>query len=126
MSTESLTHLHEFLSRLRNEIEGLSETTNNATDVILDQCDHIGALNNDNTNPDPDVAISLEVIYQASAVQDLTNQRLQKISRMLDVFEQSGELASFDTLLEGPQRQADALSQDDIDQLMGSDADSKG
>lgn len=124
MSRESLNNLHEFLLRLRNEIEGLAETTNKATDTILDQCDSLSAVNSQIGNVE--VAANIEAIYQASAVQDLTNQRLQKIGHMLDVFGQTGELASFDTLLEGPQRQADALSQDAIDQLMGSDADSKG
>jgi chemotaxis regulatin CheY-phosphate phosphatase CheZ len=98
----------EKLKRLHELVHGIFESTQEATNDILHQCEQATA----DSLPD-----MVSHIYKSCAVQDLTNQRIKIILQILHEIE-TGQYGVEDSLLEGPQRSHSALSQDDIDNLM--------
>lgn len=102
---------HEKLAAIRDAVLGIEESTKAATDDILAHCEAI-------TSSEFDVVKA--AIYQACAVQDLTHQRVKKILDLVQQIE-SGIFTQQDALLEGPQRQGQAMSQDDVDSLLNGD-----
>ena len=108
------------LGRLKAEASALAANTAAATEQVLDACDQLRAA-----HPDDDaVAQALAHIYEASGVQDIVNQRvgnmLRVIARIIDP-----SLPDVDPLLEGPQVGDAGLAQDDIDSLLHGDGDEK-
>lgn len=119
-STNHQDFLHAQLDRLKAEVMALAANTAAATDSVLDTCDHLKSDRPD----DEAVAQALSRIYEASAVQDIVNQRvsnmLRVIARIVDP-----SLPDVDPLLEGPQMAGAGLAQDDIDRLLNGDGDEK-
>lgn len=119
-STNHQDFLHAQLDRLKAEAMALAANTAAATDSVLDTCDHLKSDRPD----DEAVAQALSRIYEASAVQDIVNQRvgnmLRVIARIVDP-----SLPDVDPLLEGPQMAGAGLAQDDIDRLLNGDGDEK-
>jgi chemotaxis regulatin CheY-phosphate phosphatase CheZ len=107
-----LSHTHtipaEKIERLSGLIHGLAESTQESTDSILHLCE---------TMTNETMAESISSIYKACAVQDLTNQRIKIIQTLIEEIS-TGIYGTEDSLLEGPQRTQNALSQDDIDNLL--------
>lgn len=99
------------LQKIAAELQILRSTTAEASSIILDSCDRLSAL----------LPAGKEVtkIYEACAVQDLTEQRINKILRILARIE-NPDLPPDDILLEGPQSGDKGLSQEDTDRLMRS------
>lgn len=98
----------EKLHRIHELIQGIHESTQQATNDILHQCE--------TATPDT-LQDMVSHIYKACAVQDLTNQRIKIILHILDEIK-TGQYGTEDALLAGPQRAQHAMSQDDIDNLM--------
>lgn len=108
MSTTKNSDMHKMLVMIRDAVLGIEESTKHSTDTILSVCESMDiALADDDKSR----------IYQACAVQDLTNQRVKKILDLLQQIE-TGEFVEQDELLEGPQRHGSAMSQDDVDSIL--------
>lgn len=117
-----------------DELDAIIEATSTATGAIMDACEAIESLA-------ASEAVGAEVtkIYEACSFQDITGQRITKVVRTLKTIEEkveslinilghdhtSGSGQDEDTrtgdaaLLNGPQLAGQAISQDDIDKLLG-------
>lgn len=115
---------HDFLDaqleRLKAEAGALAANTAQATDNVLDACEQLKAAHPD----DEAVAQALARIYESSGVQDIVNQRVGKMLRVIARIKDSS-LPDVDPLLEGPQVEGAGLAQDDIDSILNGDSDEK-
>lgn len=102
------------LGHIRTDALAIADSTAAATDAILAICDRLRESHAAND------ALIAEIlaIYQTCAVQDLTNQRVQKILRHAARIENPA-LPDDDELLEGPQAQGGGVDQDEINRLLG-------
>jgi len=118
-----------------DELDAIIEATAAATGSIMDACEAIEA------SPNFDAAIgeSVTKIYEACTFQDITGQRITKVVKTLKTIEEKVEAlmhilgdenaaaggADDDTrtgdaaLLNGPQMAGQAISQEEIDRLLG-------
>ncbi len=110
--------LYAQLDRLKAEVHALASGTAAATDNVLNACEELKMAHPD----DEVVAQVLSRIYEASAVQDIVNQRVGNMLRVIErIIDPS--LPDVDPLLEGPQVAGAGLAQDDIDRLLNGDSD---
>ena len=110
--------LYAQLDRLKAEVHALASGTAADTDNVLNACEELKVAHPD----DEVVAQVLSRIYEASAVQDIVNQRVGKMLRVIErIIDPS--LPDVDPLLEGPQVAGAGLAQDDIDRLLNGDSD---
>lgn len=126
------------------ELDAVVEETNTAATTILDSAEQLNVMAED---ADGEQALVLESIsmalFEASSFQDLTGQRINKVSKTLselekrlsslalaigdawvddeqDPFDEAGNVVNADALLHGPQMDGEGNSQDDIDALLAS------
>lgn len=111
MEPSEKQHISTQLEKIATELRALRESTAQASSTILDCCDRILEKfpAHDDVTP----------IFEACAVQDLTEQRINKMLRIIARIENPA-LPADDELLEGPQSGLTGLSQEDTDRLMRS------
>jgi len=131
------------------ELDAIVTATENATNTIMEAAENI--MEADPSDPDAYQGVvndAVMEIFEACSFQDITGQRITKIVETLqhiddrvsrfasalgasdvgghfDQEEAIREQRKQDLLLNGPQGVDEAVSQDDIDALLGSDNDSK-
>lgn len=105
----------EALHVISRTAEDVSRTTMRATSEILDVCDALSAVQG---AVDPALLKhALRRIYEACAVQDLTEQRLRRILRTAAAL-RGEDVPEEDPLLAGPQSENGGVSQADIDDML--------
>lgn len=112
------------LSEVLKSIEG-------ATNSIMEQTEAIEA--HETASKIPEVQDSVTKIYEACSFQDITGQRISKIIRAIQSIDRAindliGDVSGAElpakkqtyeeSLLNGPQNEEDAISQDEIDKLL--------
>jgi chemotaxis protein CheZ len=127
----------EHIKTATDELDAIVEATAEATGGILGACEAMGYLADKIGGEDGD-ALTAEVtkIYEACTFQDITGQRVSKVVGSLKTIEEKvlrlvmligGDIDSGqeeearsgdDALLNGPQMEDKAISQDDIDKLL--------
>ncbi|PIR37864.1 MAG: hypothetical protein COV35_08015 [Alphaproteobacteria bacterium CG11_big_fil_rev_8_21_14_0_20_39_49] len=119
-----------------SELDAVIESTEQATDTILDSAERIQKiiLNNPKNEMSKSITDNVMIIFEACNFQDITGQRIKKISKALDFIEHSaGHILSKYSyedinkdvrgdahLMKGPQSNPDSPNQDDIDKLFDS------
>ncbi|HRQ61768.1 MAG TPA: protein phosphatase CheZ, partial [Alphaproteobacteria bacterium] len=118
-----------------DELDAIIEATATATGSIMDACEAIEA----SPNFDATIGENVTRIYEACTFQDITGQRITKVVKTLKTIEDKVEAlmrilgdegaatsaAEDDTrtgdaaLLNGPQMAGQAISQEEIDRLLG-------
>jgi chemotaxis protein CheZ len=119
-----------------DELDAIIEATSAATGTIMDACEAIEGQ----VELSPAVAEQVTKIYEACSFQDITGQRITKVVKTLKTIEEKVEAlmavlgedhagaqggAEEDTrtgdaaLLNGPQMSGQAITQDEIDKLLG-------
>ncbi len=98
----------------------MAEETAAATDRVLDVCDDLKL----ERAHDDLVNAAIARIYEASTVQDIVNQRVGIIMRLIArIIDPS--LPDVDPLLQGPQVKGEGIAQDEVDRLLNGDSDEK-
>jgi chemotaxis protein CheZ len=118
------------------ELSAVLDTTAEATNTIMSACetieDVIGARKDEQSEI---IQNQITMIYEACAFQDLTGQRIQKVTKAFSQIEQklnqlydaiindtpipkTEERSEKESLLNGPQLPSSAITQDDIDKLL--------
>lgn len=140
----------EHLPTASDELDAIVEATEIATNSIFEAVEGIESIIQD-LPPETSDKITEQVtsVYEACSFQDITGQRINKVVKTLKYIETRIEeiMGAFDTgkdtgvgakprdeelcvldddrpdahLLNGPQLEGDAISQDDIDALLGND-----
>lgn len=130
-----------------DQLDGIVEATQDATDTIMEAVEKnseaVGKLKEAITDADQIALLDQlqhnnNAVFEACAFQDLTGQRVTKIIKSVTYvearvdalreiwgkkeldkvrIEPDRELTEDETLLHGPQRKAEAISQDEIDKL---------
>lgn len=122
-----------------DELDAVVSATEQATDTIMDACDIIQA-SCENMDPAVGELVETEItkIYEACSFQDITGQRIKKVTtllgeietrveKMMKVFAGGAHTESLEpeedqvvdgTVIEGPQLPENAISQDDIDKIL--------
>jgi len=119
-----------------SELDAVIESTEEATNKILDSAENIQKAISNQTTPEVSKNISdnIMVIFEACNFQDLTGQRIKKVSTALDfIHECVGHILkaySFDDikndnredseLMSGPQSDSSSPDQSDVDKLFDS------
>lgn len=126
------------------ELDAVVEATNAAATTILDSAEQLSEMAED---AEEEQSMALESIsmalFEASSFQDLTGQRINKVTKTLreledrlsslalaigdawvdeeeDPFDEASNVVNADALLHGPQMDGEGNSQDDIDALLAS------
>lgn len=141
MQPNSLSHRD--IPNASEQLTAIISATEGAASTIMDAADSVGEIAE---QLDGDVSEKLEAIstelFQASSFQDLTGQRITKVTRTLDQLEQrlsslasaigddyiapeveldvdeQGVAVNSNDLLHGPQLEGEGNSQDDIDAIL--------
>jgi len=141
MQPNSLSHRD--IPNAGEQLTAIISATEGAASTIMDAADSVGEIAE---QLDGDVSEKLEAIstelFQASSFQDLTGQRITKVTRTLDQLEQrlsslasaigddyiapeveldvdeQGVAVNSNDLLHGPQLEGEGNSQDDIDAIL--------
>jgi chemotaxis protein CheZ len=130
-----------------DQLDGIIEATKDATDTIMEAVEKnseaVGKLKEATTDADQialldQIQNNNNAVFEACAFQDLTGQRVTKIIKSVTYvearvdalreiwgkeeldkvkIESDHELTEDEKLLHGPQRKAEAISQDEIDKL---------
>lgn len=95
--------------------EDISRSTMRATSEILDVCDKLSAVQG--AVEGAALKDALRRIYEACAVQDLTEQRLRRILRTAAAL-RGEDVPEEDPLLAGPQSENGGISQAEIDDML--------
>ncbi|MDA0781051.1 MAG: protein phosphatase CheZ [Rickettsiales bacterium] len=119
-----------------SELDAVIESTEQATDTILDSAENIQKiiLNSPENEVSKGITDNVMIIFEACNFQDITGQRIKKISKALDFIEHSaGHILSKYSyedinkdergdahLMKGPGSNQDSPNQDDIDKLFDS------
>ena len=134
--TEPTEKKDNIIESASSELDAVIESTEEATDKILDSAENIQKiiLNYPENETSKNITDNVMIIFEACNFQDITGQRIKKISKALDFIEgsvghiinkYSYEDINKDTrsdakLMEGPQSNGNSPNQDDIDKLFDS------
>jgi chemotaxis protein CheZ len=134
----------KFSENASNQFEAILQNTEEATENIIDAVSNIAELVKDKLSGDEPESFEAEIskVYEACNFQDLTAQRIRKVTEIIDTIESrlsemsniskkalpydenegysSDGSAQEGSLLNGPQTSDVAPSQDEIDKLFGS------
>lgn len=133
------------IPRASDELSAVVENTEAAASTVMDAADALSEMAFSMEGDDADKLMKLSTdLFEASSFQDITGQRINKVSTTLDhlegkllslaeaigddyvedveeeVFDEGGEVVNQDALLHGPQLDGEGNSQADIDALLAS------
>lgn len=131
-------NIHSHIPGTTDELSAIASTTEDATHTIMEACEHIQKeLKDKDIQESGNIESELIRIIEACTFQDLTGQRISKISKALQQIdicarklsqvlnERFADLnvaplhtAPKDPLLNGPQAPGQGISQDEIDKLL--------
>lgn len=147
MAKEELAQLNpanigsEQIPTATDELDAVIKATEEATSTIMDSCEKIEQIAEefDDGNLKDKLFENVTNIYEACGFQDITGQRISKVVKTLahiegqvdmiveilgndlgDAVKQEDDREGDEKLLNGPQMQDQAISQDDIDALLAS------
>lgn len=122
------------VSDAKTELSAVVKSTEEATETILDTVEHIQTVIAENSDKAlaEQIQNDIGVIFEACNFQDLTGQRIAKVTATLEFIEDvvgsllktlaknlsdGQEMSESDSLKNGPQLEEKAPTQDDIDKL---------
>ncbi|MCG8507076.1 MAG: protein phosphatase CheZ [Sphingomonadales bacterium] len=129
------------------ELDAIVQQTESATNTIMEATEDIMSANaNRGDDADPDVDAAALKIFEACSFQDITGQRISKVVETLTHIEgrldevksvmgitseeiaaaQPDELDKSDPLARGPALEGEGIDQNEVDALMGGEADANG
>lgn len=134
----------EHLPLAKEELEAIVEHTEEATNTIMELAENMMALDPEEKTYSESINDSLMQIFEACAFQDITGQRASRVSDTIQTTaEQIDEVSIIlgskhdetvgaaeetekekhrrENLLHGPQGEAEAISQDDVDEVIDQD-----
>ncbi|MBK67085.1 MAG: chemotaxis protein CheZ [Rickettsiales bacterium] len=147
MAKEELAQLNpanigsEQIPSATDELDAVIKATEEATSTIMDSCEKIEQIAEefDDGNLKDKLFENVTNIYEACGFQDITGQRISKVVKTLahiegqvdmiveilgndlgDAVKEEDDREGDEKLLNGPQMQDQAISQDDIDALLAS------
>ena len=113
-SEDSDEKVNAALSRAVHQLETAVREQETAADRILALAERIY-----DKAPDKAARLQVEAIMEACAFQDLTGQRIRKVTRLIRYLQENNLISTADLPREAPrQSDSDRLSQDQVDRLL--------